>query len=61
MSSLLKQKVQQISPDRPLRLVASAQTERTALMQQFKAAKDAGLTTRYFQQTPQGGWKEAGV
>ena len=29
--------------------------------QQFKAAKDAGLTTRYFQQTPQGGWKEAGV
>ena len=27
---------------------------------QFKAAKDAGLTCRYFQQTPQGGWKEAG-
>ena len=28
---------------------------------QFKAAKDAGLTTRYFQQTERGGWKEAGV
>ena len=28
---------------------------------QFKTAKDAGLVTRYFQQTPQGGWKEAGV
>ncbi|MEM6666995.1 MAG: DNA polymerase III subunit chi [Pseudomonadota bacterium] len=27
---------------------------------QFKAAKDAGLTCRYFQQTPKGGWKEAG-
>ena len=25
-----------------------------------KAAKDAGLTCRYFQQTPSGGWKEAG-
>lgn len=29
--------------------------------QQFKAAKDAGLVTRYFQQTPKGGWKEAGA
>ena len=28
---------------------------------QFKAAKDAGLVTRYFQQTDRGGWKEAGV
>lgn len=28
---------------------------------QFKAAKDAGLVTRYFQQTERGGWKEAGV
>ncbi|MEO0712820.1 MAG: DNA polymerase III subunit chi [Pseudomonadota bacterium] len=28
---------------------------------QFKAAKDAGFVTRYFQQTPNGGWKEAGV
>ena len=28
---------------------------------QFKAAKDAGLVTRYFQQTPKGGWQEAGV
>ncbi|MFN7056578.1 DNA polymerase III subunit chi [Hyphomonas sp.] len=28
---------------------------------QFKAAKDAGLGTRYFQQTPKGGWQEAGV
>lgn len=27
---------------------------------QFKAAKDAGLTCRYFQQTPRGGWSEAG-
>ncbi|MFN4025325.1 MAG: DNA polymerase III subunit chi [Hyphomonas sp.] len=27
---------------------------------QFKAAKDAGLVTRYFQQTDRGGWKEAG-
>ncbi|MEO1405443.1 MAG: DNA polymerase III subunit chi [Pseudomonadota bacterium] len=28
--------------------------------QQFKAAKDAGHTVRYFQQTGRGGWKEAG-
>ncbi len=28
---------------------------------QFKAAKDAGLVTRYFQQTGRGGWSEAGV
>lgn len=28
--------------------------------QLYKAASDAGLTTRYFQQTAQGGWKEAG-
>ena len=28
--------------------------------QQYKAASDAGLTTRYFQQTGQGGWTEAG-
>lgn len=28
---------------------------------QFKAAKDADLVTRYFQQTPNGGWKEAGA
>ncbi|WP_300378473.1 DNA polymerase III subunit chi [Henriciella sp.] len=27
---------------------------------QYKAAADAGLTTRYFQQTPKGGWTEAG-
>ncbi|MEM9738285.1 MAG: DNA polymerase III subunit chi [Pseudomonadota bacterium] len=27
---------------------------------QFKAAKDAGLTCRYFQQTARDGWKEAG-
>lgn len=27
---------------------------------QFKAARDAGLTCRYFQQTRSGGWKEAG-
>lgn len=27
----------------------------------FKAAKDAGRVTRYFQQTDRGGWKEAGV
>ncbi|MEM7004908.1 MAG: DNA polymerase III subunit chi [Pseudomonadota bacterium] len=28
--------------------------------QQFKVAKDAGQTVRYFQQTGRGGWKEAG-
>ena len=33
---------------------------RNLARQQFKAAKDAGLVTRYFQQTPGGGWKEAG-
>ena len=33
---------------------------RALARQQFKAAKDAGLVTRYFQQTPAGGWKEAG-
>ena len=37
--------------DAPVRQVAR---------QQFKAAKDAGLACRYFQQTPKGGWKEAG-
>lgn len=34
---------------------------RAKAREQFKAAKDAGLVTRYFQQTGQGGWKEAGV
>ena len=34
---------------------------RTKAREQFKAAKDAGLTTRYFQQTGRGGWKEAGT
>ena len=34
---------------------------RTKARAQFKAAKDAGLVTRYFQQTPKGGWSEAGV
>ena len=33
---------------------------RSLARQQFKAAKDAGLVTRYFQQTPNGGWQEAG-
>jgi DNA polymerase-3 subunit chi len=33
---------------------------RSLARQQFKAAMDAGLVTRYFQQTPSGGWKEAG-
>jgi len=33
---------------------------RAAARAQFKAAKGAGLTCRYFQQTPAGGWKEAG-
>lgn len=28
---------------------------------QFKAAREAGLTCRYFQQTSRGGWKEAGA
>ena len=27
---------------------------------QYKAAADAGMVVRYFQQTEQGGWKEAG-
>ena len=39
---------------------ADTETRATARAQ-FKAAKDAGLTCRYFQQTPKGGWKEAGV
>ena len=33
---------------------------RNKARQLYKAASDAGLTTRYFQQTEQGGWKEAG-
>ncbi|MEO0786040.1 MAG: DNA polymerase III subunit chi [Pseudomonadota bacterium] len=36
------------------------QTTRDIARAQFKAAKDAGLTCRYFQQTAKGGWKEAG-
>lgn len=34
---------------------------RSIARQQFKAAKDAGLICRYFQQAGRGGWKEAGV
>lgn len=34
---------------------------RAKAREQFKAAKDAGLTTRYFQQTSAGGWKEEGL
>ncbi len=34
---------------------------RGAAREVFKAAKDAGLVTRYFQQTGKGSWKEAGV
>ena len=34
---------------------------RARAREQFKAAKDSGLVTRYFQQTSAGGWKEAGV
>lgn len=37
------------------------QDTRSLARQQFKAARDAGFVTRYFQQTPNGGWKEAGV
>ena len=33
---------------------------RNKARQLYKAASDAGLITRYFQQTEQGGWKEAG-
>lgn len=33
---------------------------RDVARKQFKAAKDRGETVRYFQQTGQGGWKEAG-
>lgn len=36
------------------------QATRDVARQQFKAAKDRGQTVRYFQQTPNGGWKEAG-
>ena len=36
-------------------------TVRDTARAQFKAAKDAGLTCRYFQQTAKGGWKEAGA
>ena len=39
---------------------ASAQERFGKARQLYKAASDAGLTTRYFQQTEQGGWKEAG-
>jgi DNA polymerase III subunit chi len=34
---------------------------RAAARAQFKAAKDAGMVARYFQETDRGGWKEAGV
>ena len=34
---------------------------RGAAREVFKAARDAGLVTRYFQQTGRGGWKEAGT
>ena len=34
---------------------------RARAREQFKAAKDSGLVTRYFQQTSAGGWQEAGV
>lgn len=34
---------------------------RTTARSQFKAAKDAGLEPRYFQQTESGSWKEAGT
>lgn len=37
------------------------QPSRNKARAQYKAARDAGLTTRYFQQTPRGGWQEAGV
>lgn len=37
------------------------QESRSKARAQFKAAKDAGLVTRYFQQTGNGGWKEAGA
>jgi len=36
------------------------QATRDIARKQFKAAKDRGQTVRYFQQTPNGGWKEAG-
>ncbi len=34
---------------------------RSTARKQFKAAKDAGLSCRYFQQTESGSWKEAGT
>lgn len=36
------------------------QATRNIARTQFKAAKDRGETVRYFQQTSNGGWKEAG-
>ena len=36
------------------------QATRDIARKQFKAAKDRGQTVRYFQQTQNGGWKEAG-
>ena len=36
------------------------QATRDIARAQFKAAKDRGETVRYFQQTSNGGWKEAG-
>ena len=36
------------------------QATRDIARKQFKAAKDRDETVRYFQQTPNGGWKEAG-
>jgi DNA polymerase-3 subunit chi len=34
---------------------------RARAREQFRAARESGLVTRYFQQTSAGGWKEAGV
>lgn len=37
------------------------ETARGRAREQFKLASEAGLVTRYFQQTPAGSWSEAGV
>lgn len=54
-----------LSPDAPFERCmvmfdGGDQATRDVARKQFKIAKDAGQTVRYFQQTGGGGWKEAG-
>lgn len=55
----------ELAPDAPFQRCmvmfdGADQPSRNMARSQFKAAKSAGLTCRYFQQTSSGGWKEAG-